>query len=124
MSRFRIKISEADRLFSLYIRHRDGFKCARCHRIKESAQNSHFFGRGMYSTRFDETNCTTLCWSCHDRWGGQDRREYENYMIKWLGKKGFAALNVRAHCISKRPDEKLIRIWCREKLKELGVDGF
>src|SRR4030095_8318714 len=60
MSWRRIKRSLADDLFSKYIRARENYTCQRCHRYFENGiglDNSHYWGRGNWTTRFDPENC-------------------------------------------------------------------
>ena len=55
--------SLADRLFSVYIKHRDEF-CQRC----GSTQNldcSHHITRGRLATRYDPQNAVAHCRACH-----------------------------------------------------------
>jgi hypothetical protein len=52
--------AELDKVFSLYIRKRDGNRCVMCgstHRV----QCGHLFSRVAYSTRWSETNCFAQC---------------------------------------------------------------
>ncbi|MCH7541954.1 HNH endonuclease, partial [Patescibacteria group bacterium] len=66
----KMKLRLSDRLFSRYIRYRDNWTCQRCgKRFEEKAQNlhnSHYWGRGDESTRFDTENCDALCSYCHN----------------------------------------------------------
>lgn len=110
----RIKIDKADSIFSKYIRIRDG-QCVRCKKLGEGEegidglQNSHYFGRGRESTRFDPLNCDTLCYGCHQTWGSDDKEGYREFKIKQLGIKRFNALRVRA-ALKGRKDRKLALI--------------
>jgi hypothetical protein len=65
-----LKITSADRYFSLCIRQRAGFVCERCGtfappELSKRLDCSHFHGRGKWSVRFDPENCTALCMGCH-----------------------------------------------------------
>jgi hypothetical protein len=65
-----LKITSADRYFSLCIRERAKFVCERCHtfappELSKRLDCSHFHGRGKWSVRFDPENCTALCMGCH-----------------------------------------------------------
>lgn len=118
----KIKIFKEDQLFSRYIRIRDGWSCQRCHAQHEigsqGLHNSHYWGRGNWSTRFDPENCDALCFACHRLWGGDYRRDYENFKRKQLGEKRYMQLEIRAHSYAKR-DHKLAMIFVRELLKNL-----
>lgn len=123
----KIQTDKADRIFSLYIRSRQG-KCARCGKKGQlnkeglpviGLENSHYFGRGKESTRFDPDNCDALCrLSCHRIWGSDDRESYRAYMIKKLSQKGFDALTVRAYQYKKK-DRKMEFIKWKKALKQL-----
>lgn len=121
-----IKIDPADRLFSQYIRLRDG-KCRRCGSVVElnakglpvSHQASHYWSRGKESTRFSVENVDTLCWGCHNLWGHGDQRDgYKAFKIKQLGEEGFKQLDVRAHTSGKK-DRKMAYLVAKELLKSL-----
>jgi 5-methylcytosine-specific restriction endonuclease McrA len=58
------KLHDADKLFSTYIRTRDGWACQRCgspFRI----QCAHLIGRAYRAVRFASLNATALCQGCH-----------------------------------------------------------
>lgn len=118
-----IKIYREDQLMSEYVRKRDRV-CVRCGSRVEfngekpvSHQNSHYWSRGNWSTRFDPLNCDTLCFACHRRWGGDYRREYEAFKIKQLGKSAYNKLEVRAHSTVKK-DRKLALLMVKALLSE------
>lgn len=121
-----MRISEADRLFSLYIRNRDKWTCCRCQKRftpgVKILTNSHFFGRGMKSVRFDPENCDALCWNpyeknggCHLYWQNGDREAYRNFKIKQLGQKRFDLLVLRANTTAD-VDEKMVVLFCKQVL--------
>lgn len=121
----KIKIDKADRVFSQYIRLRDG-ECKRCHsrvRLNEkglpvSHNASHFFGRGKEATRFDPENVDCLCYPCHQIWGGDGRLEYREFKTKQLGKKKFQLLELRSNSYCKK-DRELAYIAAKELLKSV-----
>lgn len=118
----KVKIDEADRLFSLYIRIRDKWSCVRCGKTYEKGnaalQNSHFYGRRMESVRFDPENCDALCYGCHRYWEKEDREAYREFKVKQLGQKGYDLLMLRAHQYKKK-DRKMERIIWRAALAGL-----
>jgi 5-methylcytosine-specific restriction endonuclease McrA len=75
----KITIDQSDKVFSQYIRKRDG-KCKRCGSLVQfndkglpiTHQASHFFGRANEATRHDPDNVDCLCGGCHQIWGGND----------------------------------------------------
>lgn len=77
-----------------------------------SHQNSHYWGRGNWGTRFDPENCITLCTYCHFKWGGDDRRLYEEFMRKRLGEKAYKNLEIRKNMYVKK-DPKLVLLYVR-----------
>lgn len=89
----------ADKYFSRYIRDRDP-SCRRCGAYTSDC--SHFWGRGHSGTRFDPENCIGLCRPCHDLWEHQKNNEYKEWMISWLGKEKYEALERRARGFKKR----------------------
>lgn len=68
-------IKQADKYFSLYVRHRDGVKrsdgwytsCITCPSVKplKQMQAGHFQSRSKYPTRWDEENVNAQCPSCN-----------------------------------------------------------
>lgn len=89
-----LQVQEADKQFSLQIRKRDG-QCVNCGSTLFLGC-SHYFGRGIYATRFDPLNCITLCQACHQVWEYEKTEIYRNYMFMWLGEKEFNLLKARA----------------------------
>lgn len=120
-----IKIDQADKIFSQYIRLRDKY-CVNCKSAVQfnekslpiSHQNSHFWSRKNEGTRFDPLNCDTLCFNCHHRWGGDYRDEYSTFKRKQLGEKEYKKLDIRAHTYFKK-DRKLSLLYAKELLKSL-----
>lgn len=102
---FKIKVwgtPYADSLFSLFIRKRDG-KCLRCG-TKDNLTNSHYWRRGHSGTRFDPENCIALCQDCHSLWENLKNDTYQQFMLDWLGKERYDALEKRARTFMKRRD--------------------
>jgi len=68
-----IKITSADRYFSMCVRQRANWSCERCHvgytPPTQALHCSHYFGRGNWSTRFDPLNAAALCFGCHQYLG-------------------------------------------------------
>jgi 5-methylcytosine-specific restriction endonuclease McrA len=93
--------TKADQIFSKWIRERDK-KCFFC--PNKGSQNSHFWGRGNSSTRYDPENCDGICGGCHMRHEGNKQGLYREKKLAQLGKKRYEALEKRAHSIMKRRD--------------------
>lgn len=120
---FRIKISLADKYFSLKIRSRDNWTCQRCHAEYEpptaSLQCSHFWSRGNKSVRFDEENAVALCYGCH-RILGSNPVLHREFFLERLGEEKFDALNFRAR-IPAKVDIKAIALGLKLELIEKGI---
>jgi hypothetical protein len=120
-----IKLDPADVAFSQYVRLRDG-QCSRCGSKVElnitglpvSHQNSHYFGRAREATRFEPTNCDTLCHGCHQYWGSTDRESYRTFKIKQLGQAGFELLTIQANSYHKK-DRVMALIIAKALLAEI-----
>lgn len=117
----KVKIDKADRMFSLYIRTRDGWKCKRCgnqYTPPTSALHcSHFKGRGKENTRFDERNADALCYGCHRYFTAQPDEHY-----KWqLETKGQKVVDDIIRCANtyKKKDRETDYLKFKTKLSEL-----
>lgn len=121
----KIKLDKADKVFSQYIRLRDGM-CMRCYsdvKVNEKGlpithQASHYFGRGKESTRFDPDNVDCLCHGCHRIWGSDDREAYRSFKIRQLGEDEFNFLTLRSNTTQKK-DREMEYIKAKALLKEV-----
>jgi hypothetical protein len=89
---------KADDYFSLWVRQRDG-RCKHpdCKNKADEEvkymQNSHFYSRDEWATRFDPDNCDTAHIWCHQGKGYRTKKtEKRTFKIKQLGRKRFNAL--------------------------------
>ncbi len=120
------KLRKTDKMFSLLIRERDGWRCRACgDKSKNYGCNrqglhcSHYYSRGRENTRFDFDNCIALCTYHHNQWGhGEERGDYTEYMIERLGQRGFVDLKERANTYKKRNDKET-EANLKDKLKQL-----
>jgi len=96
-----IKITAADKEFSLCVRESSDWHCQRCQRQYDYPGNtrglhcSHFYGRGNWSVRFCPDNAFAHCHGCHqylsanpalfDQWvrGELGETRYEILREKW-----------------------------------------
>ena len=85
------EVRESDSKFSKFIINRDK-KCMCCGST-QMLTCSHFHGRANYATRFEPTNCITLCMTCHDIWESKKSTVYMDFMINWLGEDQFFVLD-------------------------------
>jgi len=121
----KIKLRVTDRLFTQIVRIIYNFTCQKCGRVYledgdlHNLGVSHYYGRSRESTRFDPENITLLCnLPCHQRWGGEERADYTQYMISRLGQAGFDLLTVRANTYQKR-DDVLMTMYLKQEIKKL-----
>ena len=134
MSFFKIKLRKTDRLYTKYIREIYNYTCQnpKCRRVysSDNCRNlgvSHLWGRDRENTRFDDENCIPICTlPCHDYWGGEGRKEYEEFMVQKLGRVGYDLLMLRAHTRKDRDDvmdefiiKKKLEILAEAKMKLL-----
>lgn len=75
-------IKEADRVFSLWIRERDGWACVICGN-KEQVQNGHLIRRGKKNVRWDEHNCNCQCSRCNYKHNAEPEPYTEWFLLKW-----------------------------------------
>lgn len=99
--------AKADKLFSQYIRSRDG-KCKRCGKT-EYLQCSHFWARANSATRYYPANCIALCYGCHygnriQGWEYNKQGAYRDFMITWLGEEKYFSLELLAQTTYPRSD--------------------
>ena len=118
----KIRLDKLDILFSKYVRTKAGWRCERCGNTPKprGLHCHHFHRRRKKSTRYDEDNCIALCRGCH-QYLGENRDEEEALMVQRLGQERFDLLNVRAEILVK-PDREAIRLYIKNKLRELDGD--
>lgn len=104
----KIKIDKLDKEFSLYIRAKAKWKCARCGKDYSKAEGrersalhaSHFWGRANRSTRWDEENIDPHCYGCHS-YLGANPEAFRAWKLERLGEEKYKALMQRANSIKK-----------------------
>lgn len=117
------EITRLDSLFSEFIRKRaiQGVGgCERCLTTKpdyKKLQCSHFWGRARKSIRWDEDNAVGLCGACH-LYLTAHPAEHADFFKKLLSDK-YDLLEGRMRNLDK-PDKKLIELYYKEKIKEMG----
>ena len=110
-----MKLHDADRLFSLYIRGRDGWQCQRCG-SPYSPQCAHLHSRVYRAIRFSPLNATTLCKGCHVLFTPRPLEWQDWCEERWPGR--LAALKVQALGAHEHPDYGAI---CDELRLAIGV---
>lgn len=113
----KIRIDPLDVLFSRLVRLLADGVCEYCGRHVGYArlQTSHFHGRRKASVRYDEANCSCVCFSCH-QYLGENPYVHTEFFKKRLGSKRFEELNVRAEMLVK-PDKAKVEAALKEKIR-------
>lgn len=125
----KIKILEPDRLFSIFIRTRDGWRCQykfKCHGAESFEENkgrlqtSHFQKRGKWSVRYDPENADASCAKCHNFVENHPdgQRRLEEWKLEQLGEQRYNLLMIRAETSGKR-DDFMATLYVKQLLKEL-----
>ena len=86
--------AKADRLFSIFIRERDGNCCKHCGSTFQ-VQCAHIISRRYSATRWAEDNAVALCKKHHMKWT-HDPLGWEEWVDERFGKKRLRSLKVRA----------------------------
>ena len=126
MIKQKIKIDPLDKLFSAYIRTRDGWTCRRCKQEFDPATRSqlldcsHIIPRGSWSIRLDERNALALCkWKCHKWWHSNPVEATQWLMNDMMTLAEYQALKLRASqigCKRKNLDVRLIELELLQKI--------
>lgn len=111
---------EADRLFSIYIRNRDG-RCVVCtvEYPVEQLQAMHGVSRGKYATRWDPANAWAGCVPCHFGFTNDDNA-WTLWMEERIGPETLGALRFKARR-GGMPDVGWVILELRGWLEGLGV---
>lgn len=115
-----VKIDPADRLFSLWIRWRAGWRCERCMAQFEVGSQglhcSHFWGRAREATRFDPENAVAHCHGCHSFLTANPELHRE-WKLKQIGQEAYDRLMVRAQ-LHQNKDRTMAKLYWQERLKQ------
>lgn len=109
-----IKITPADKWFSLCVRKRARFQCQRCNGTPEPGglHCSHFHGRGKWATRFDPRNGTALCMGCHLYFTAHPY-EHAHWQAERLG-------TYHSRALLERSQDTTIAKQCKRSAKEIA----
>lgn len=121
----KIKIRPSDKLFSEFIRSRDGWTCQRCKKKYDKTISSnrmalhcsHFQGRGKESTRFYELNADAMCYGCHQYFTSHPG-EHLAWQVETKGQETIDAIILLSNSYKKRNDKEEAAYW-RKKLQEM-----
>ena len=84
-----IKITAADRWFSLCVRERADWTCERCRKQHppptQALHTAHWHSRGNWFVRFDQANAAALCYGCHVLTARDREAEHRPLMLKLVG---------------------------------------
>ncbi len=97
-----VKITPADRWFSMCVRTRADNRCERCGGMPSPGglHCSHFHGRGKWSVRFDPENGTALCYGCHAYFGSHPVL-HSQWQAENMGLYRFESLQERANDLTR-----------------------
>jgi hypothetical protein len=103
--------NKLDKLWSLLVKHRAGFKCEYCGTREKMLNSHHIYSRSNRSTRWDLENGVCLCVGHHTFSTKFSAHKTPTEFTEWLYEvKGEAFMNklkVKAHAIAKlKPFEK------------------
>lgn len=107
-------LKEADRLFSLFIRQRDG-RCLRCGKTDTTLQCHHLISRTYRKTRFDPRNGATVCFGCH-KYLTHRPLDNEDFAIALVGDETWQELRSIARDTSYKVDLKEVLADLRTKV--------
>lgn len=119
----KIKIRTSDKLFSQYIRTRDGWTCRRCKTPytppTQALHCSHFQGRGKEATRFEPLNADALCYGCHQYFTSHPGEHYA-WQVQTKGQNIVDRIVLASNGYKKRDDKLEALLWRQElaKLKQ------
>lgn len=98
---------ECDRLFSLFIRKRDG-RCQTCPKTV-GLQCAHGFSRRYIGTRLDPENAFALCAGCHYRYT-LDPLGWDEWLRGRMGDR-YEWIRARALMVGTKPDYSALLLW-------------
>lgn len=116
-SKRKAKLHDADKLFSQYIRGRDGWACVRCGSPLRP-QCAHLHSRIYRAIRWNPQNATTLCQGCHVMFTHRPLEWQDWCEARWPGR--LATLKAQALAAHEHPDYEAI---CAEFRLAIGLRG-
>lgn len=117
-------VKDLDRVFSLYIRNRDGWKCVTCGKTDRSVlQCGHLFSRISYSTRWDERNAYCQCSGCNFR-HEHDPGPLTSYFLSLYSSYDYDRLYLKSREPRRFLNIELKKLidYYKNRLKEMGVE--
>lgn len=102
---------QLDKVFSEYVRKTDAQRCYTCGKTRVTLQCGHFISRSYLATRWDLDNCKNQCIGCNI-FGNGKPLDFEEHLIRDIGKKKVEQLKARRHKIL-----KLTSQWYMEQIE-------
>jgi len=116
----KVKTNPLDKVFSLYIRTRDGWTCRRCKKPhKNNSQGlhcAHIFSRGKHNTRWNPQNAVSLCYGDHSYLDRNPEEKYKWY-VEEFGQEAFDTLKKLSNQTMKFTKEQKAEL--KEKFKQM-----
>ena len=100
-SKRKLKLHDADRLFSQFIRNRDAWQCKACG-SPFSVQCAHIISRTYRAIRWAPDNAVTLCKGCHIRYTHRPLEWHD--WVEWKFPGRYALLKAQALKPHAKPD--------------------
>lgn len=115
--RVNIKLYPLDILFSKYIRSKAQYTCEYCgtNPDPKGLHCSHFIGRRYRNTRWNESNCSCLCFGCHNLMHDFPSL-HRAFFVKRIGTDRIEQLEILARS-GQKPDLAAIKAELERKLK-------
>lgn len=115
----KVKPNKYDKMFSDWIRERDGWTCQRCGAEYSPPTRAlhccHYKRRGIHATRFHQDNCVALCMGCHLLMDSAKEDMFKPFLIERLGQEKFDRLEELSKTIvKKRIAEEEVNNWLGE----------
>ena len=108
--------NKLDKLWSLLVKHRAGFKCEYCGTREKVLNSHHIYSRSNRSTRWDLENGVCLCVGHHTFSTKFSAHKTPTEFTEWLysvkGESWMSDLRVKAHAIAK------LKLFEKEELLE------
>lgn len=121
------KEKELDKLWSLVVRTRDGFRCQYCNVKSTRIQPHHIFARWHKSTRWESKNGICLC-NPHHIWSNtfsahRTPTEFTLWVKEKIGTRRFNYLKKKSDTLPRNPNYSIIEKNLCKELKKLRRDG-
>ena len=129
-----LKVTQADKHFSLCIREAAEWKCEKCHTYypegrRQGLHCSHYHGRGKWGLRFVVDNAAAHCYGCHQHLSSNPLKHQE-WRVQHIGQGACDILLEKSNDtalgrLAKRNQKEISKHYREEhkRLKELRAQG-